>query len=87
MGMNIGGRTDKGLKRDTNQDFFRIDELSDGRLLMVVCDGMGGVVGGSEASSVAATTFCEYVRDNAEKTEKMAKNFPFAYLQGAVFLL
>ena len=68
MGMNIGGKTDKGLKRDTNQDFFRIDELSDGRLLMVVCDGMGGVVGGSEASSVAATTFCEYARDNAEST-------------------
>ncbi|MBO4949964.1 MAG: Stp1/IreP family PP2C-type Ser/Thr phosphatase [Clostridia bacterium] len=69
MGINYCGKTDIGLKRNTNQDYFTVSELDNGLLLMVVCDGMGGAAGGSEASSIATGTFSEYV-----KSHLIAKN-------------
>ena len=62
MGTNFGGKTDIGLKRTTNQDYFKLFELEGGIDLMVVCAGMGGAAGGCEASSLAAETFAEYVK-------------------------
>lgn len=69
MIFNSSGKTDIGKKRETNQDFFVIDRVSEEYLLMVVCDGMGGAVGGSEASSIAATAFLEYVKNNINSAE------------------
>ncbi len=47
------GITDVGMKRANNEDNFLInDELS----LFVVCDGMGGHVGGEYASAIAVNT-------------------------------
>lgn len=70
MGINYFGKTDIGLKRETNQDCYRIQELSDGLVLMVVCDGMGGVAGGSEASNLAADTFCAYLEGHIKADNK-----------------
>ena len=64
MLLDCKGKSDIGNKRQTNQDYFIIEEMSDNCILMVVCDGMGGVVGGSEASSIAASVFAEYVKTN-----------------------
>ena len=45
-------KTDIGLIRDENQDQVRAEEFS-GRILAVVCDGMGGERSGSQASKMA----------------------------------
>lgn len=73
MNFNCGGKTDIGKKRETNQDAFVIKELSETCLLALVCDGMGGAVGGKEASSVASQTFSCYVSDNFKNGENCEK--------------
>lgn len=70
MGTNFFGKTDIGLKRETNQDCFRILEKEGGLVLMVVCDGMGGVAGGSEASNLAADTFTSYLERHIKPDNK-----------------
>ncbi|MFR1475156.1 MAG: hypothetical protein ACLSB9_05145 [Hydrogeniiclostridium mannosilyticum] len=38
--MELYGKTDIGLIRNTNQDAFRFGSFEDGAIWMVVCDGM-----------------------------------------------
>lgn len=70
MGINFSGKTDIGKRRETNQDFFLIRELSQELVLMVVCDGMGGANGGCEASRLACESFVSYVETHLEKDKK-----------------
>lgn len=66
--MKCFGRTDKGIKRKTNQDFFRI--FSSKRYhAAVVCDGMGGAKGGSTASRVAVAAFMKTLRASLAERE------------------
>ena len=51
------GNTDVGLVRNANQDNFMAGKYSDEMLFAVVCDGMGGVSGGSIASTLASNAF------------------------------
>ena len=51
--MKIVARTDTGLQRNNNQDYYTACELSGGAVLAVVCDGMGGAAEGALASSTA----------------------------------
>lgn len=62
--MKIAGKTDIGLIRETNQDAFRIAVLSDGIGFALVCDGMGGVKGGDQASSAAKRIITSVIREN-----------------------
>ena len=55
------GMTDIGRKRATNQDNFLTRRLCDDVLLFILCDGMGGTNGGNIASSLATTTFADYI--------------------------
>lgn len=58
------GSTDVGKLREKNEDNFRICQLNSGAVLAVVCDGMGGAVGGQTASTLATETFCSIIIQN-----------------------
>jgi protein phosphatase len=68
--MKYFGLTDKGKIRNSNQDCFEITEIKGG-VIAVICDGMGGAKAGDIASSLAAKTFSEYLK---EKTQKQLKS-------------
>lgn len=58
MRFQVWGQTDKGLRRESNQDSILVDE----RLgLFVVADGVGGHFGGEVASALAIETVREVV--------------------------
>lgn len=61
--------TDKGLRRDSNQDSCFLDK---NRGIFVVADGMGGHSGGEVASSIAVKTVEEILSDESshEKTPR-----------------
>lgn len=54
-------RTDKGLRRDSNQDSFLVNRSAG---LFIVADGMGGHSGGEVASALAVATAEEYILKN-----------------------
>ena len=55
--MQYWGITDRGAVRLQNQDAFTIHPQSDGRVLVVVCDGMGGARAGNVASEMTVALF------------------------------
>ncbi len=59
--MICSANTNKGMKRNINQDTFMIRKYTEKTILCVVCDGMGGVRGGEEASQLAASTFVDTI--------------------------
>lgn len=59
--MQVFAKTDRGKVRSINQDAFYINTLSDGAVLAVVCDGMGGASAGDIASKTAVEIISQYV--------------------------
>jgi len=53
--------TDIGMRRSSNQDTFIRKAFSEKTYLTVVCDGMGGVKGGKEASKIASEKFVSVI--------------------------
>ncbi len=49
-----GGASECGLYREKNEDAVRLGRSSENATFMVVCDGLGGIVGGDEASQFTA---------------------------------
>ena len=60
--MEAWGLTDLGNVRKQNQDFYEIVPLDRQRMLLVVCDGMGGAKSGNVASRLAAEVFVGEIR-------------------------
>lgn len=59
--MRIIARTDPGRVRSSNQDSYAAGEFRNGVAWAVVCDGMGGNVGGNVASSTAVRSISERI--------------------------
>ena len=55
--MYLHGNTDIGQRRKVNQDTYATLSPAPNTALCVVCDGMGGAVGGAEASRIARDAF------------------------------
>jgi len=65
--------SDVGKRRTNNQDSFAIKEYKCGAVLGVVCDGMGGALGGETASATALRVFTETVDSLMEGLTKTGK--------------
>lgn len=57
--MQVWGVTDRGAVRQQNQDAYAARVLDDGRVIALVCDGMGGARAGNVASTMAVELFME----------------------------
>ena len=57
--MDVWGVTHRGAVRQQNQDSFSAEKLDDGRIIALVCDGMGGARAGNIASSMAVELFMQ----------------------------
>jgi serine/threonine protein phosphatase PrpC len=53
--LEVHARTHAGLLHPRNEDSFRVVDVPGGGALLVVCDGMGGMGRGDEASALAAS--------------------------------
>lgn len=63
--MKIFAKTDIGLVRSTNEDTFTFINKDDKNFIAFVCDGMGGHLGGSYASSKTV----EFINEAYEKLD------------------
>ncbi len=73
--MSFFARTDIGLVREQNQDSFATSESESDFAWAVVCDGMGGALGGNIASEIATTIISDrivvgFVNEMSEQSVK-----------------
>jgi protein phosphatase len=85
--LHIVARTDVGLVRKRNEDYYVVADSLD---LVVLCDGMGGHPGGDVASRMVAEEVERLVKAGDETTEFKASEAPpevrpFVVLLHAVF--
>lgn len=72
--MQFWGISHKGEVRQQNQDSYACRRLNDGRVLAVVCDGMGGAKAGNIASSMAVNVFVEQLsKESGDWRERMQR--------------
>lgn len=80
MIIDVWCRTDKGLRRESNQDSFLINRDLN---LFVVADGMGGHMGGEVASSIAVQTMDEFIAKNRAQESSSRDLMAKAYMESS----
>lgn len=83
-GMTFAGLTDVGLHRAANQDSYYISPKGD---LFIVADGMGGHVGGQEASRLSTAVIKSYLAEHAHSELSSAALLEQAILQANAAVL
>ena len=74
--LRIVSQTDTGVMRQQNQDCAKSGALADGTIWSVVCDGMGGTVGGAIASKLVVDAFEQSVDEGLDQLPSGSlKNF------------
>lgn len=77
--MSYYGFSDTGNIRENNEDSFFVKDISNGILASVVADGMGGHLGGKEASSYATGEFLKAIEKASSffssYSDKQIENF------------
>ena len=69
--MQVWGITHRGAVRSQNQDAYAAQRLEDGRVIALVCDGMGGARAGNVASTMAVELFMkEFTTGDREGREE-----------------
>lgn len=78
--MNTWGITHRGAVRAQNQDAYAVRNLDDGRIIALVCDGMGGARAGNVASAMAVELFMErfLARDGENDQSRMREAAAYA---------
>lgn len=66
--MQIWGITHRGAVRQQNQDSYATEHLEDGRVIALVCDGMGGARAGNVASAMAVELFMKRFLEQENET-------------------
>lgn len=83
--MHVTAKTDIGLVREENQDMVCFERLDDNAILVILCDGMGGMNAGGEASKVATEEIRKRIknsyRENAD--ENSVRNLMLSAINGA----
>ena len=75
MKLSFAGKTDIGLIRSNNEDYWAIKQLSPEEYVFVVADGMGGHLAGEVASRVAVETFIQALENNFSGEENPKEFF------------
>ena len=64
------GKSDVGMVREMNQDYYYISDDQNEVKLYILADGMGGYKGGEVASKLAVTSAKNYIENNISETPK-----------------
>ena len=64
------GKSDVGMAREMNQDYYYISDDQNEVKLYILADGMGGYKGGEIASKLAVTCARNYIENNIKETPK-----------------
>lgn len=78
--MTAWSRTDKGLRRESNQDSFLVNE---GLGLFIVADGMGGHSGGEVASALAVQSSEEAIKANMARLTSSRELVSLSYSEAS----
>ena len=83
--MRIAAKTDVGQVRLLNEDSYSVGELPGGFVWAVICDGMGGAVGGDIASRSAVQRISETVTSSFQEhmSSRSIKNLLVTALDNA----
>ena len=74
--MDVYGLSDKGLRRELNEDSYICEVNKRGDLLVCVCDGIGGSAAGEVASSLAVSLLQErFAQASAFKGEQSVRRW------------
>ena len=84
--MQVWGITHRGAVRSQNQDAYDTRQLEDGRIIALVCDGMGGARAGNVASTMAVELFMkEFLNRTGDAREEERMQWAAALANKEIF--